>query len=147
MRYMMRDDMPTEVRAWLAAQTVSEGDHAAKQRVEVRLTQSEYQAAQARAEAEATGLQRYIVNCVRASLTNEPQVTMEAATALNESSYQLRAIGRNLNQIAKAVNAGSAFNATEAQLKNMTAYIQRHTDKADAVVDASLGRWKLKTGQ
>ncbi len=143
MRYMMQDTMPPEVRAWVAAETTEETSHAAKERVEVRLTQSEYEAAKERAEAEGTSLQRYIVNCVRASLTNEPQFTMEATKALWESSYQLQAIGRNLNQITKAINMGKELTATEKQLQGMSDYIRRHTDKADAVVNASLCRWQV----
>jgi predicted DNA binding CopG/RHH family protein len=146
MRYMVQDIQPPAVKEWVAAQTTPETDQAAKERVEVRLTQSEYAAVKERAEAEGISLQRYVVNCVRASLTNEPQFTMEATKALWESAFQLRAVGRNLNQITRAINMGRELTATEKQLQGMADYIQRHTDKANAVLDASLYRWRVKRG-
>lgn len=144
MRYMIRDDMPDEVRAWIAAEVEQVSDTTAKSRLEIRLTQSEYEAVRARSEAEGTSVQRYVVNCVRASLTNSPQFTMAAIKALWESSYQLKAIGRNLNQIAKALNMGEDQAFSESSIKGLSQRIQRHTDQVAELLDASLGRWRIK---
>lgn len=144
MRYMMKDDMPPEVRAWIAAQVDGVPDDEAKARLELRLTQSEYSAVKERSEAEGTSVQRYVVNCVRASLTNAPQFTMAVTKALWESSYQLRAVGRNLNQIAKAMNQGKEQTFNQEQIDKLGKYIYRHTDKVDAALDASLSRWRIK---
>lgn len=80
---------------------------------------------------------------MRASLTHEPQFTMETTKALWESSYQLRAIGRNLNQIAKRLNEGKPAGIKTEQMEKLATYIYRHTDKVAAVQDASLSRWML----
>lgn len=144
MRYMIQDDMPPEVRRWIAAQTVGEPDDGPKERLEVRFTPTEFQGIAARADAEGCSPQRWVINCVRASLTHEPQFTMETTKALWESSYQLRAIGRNLNQIAKRLNEGKPANVRTEQIEKLAAYIYQHTDKVAAMQDASLSRWGIQ---
>src|SRR5690606_36871205 len=105
---------------------------------------TEYQAVTVRAAAEGCSRQRWIINCVRASLTHEPQFTMETTKALWESSYQLRAIGRNLNQIAKRLNEGKPGTVKTEQLEKLAAFIYSHTDRVAATLDASLGRWGIE---
>lgn len=68
---------------------------------------------------------------------------METTKALWESSYQLRAIGRNLNQIAKRLNEGGHAGLTTGQFEKLAEYIYRHTDKVAAVQEASLIRWLI----
>lgn len=147
-RYMIQDDMPQEVRRWISEQVEGQPDEGPKERLEIRLTPTEYQAINSRAEAEGCSPQRWVINCVRASLTHEPQFTMETTKALWESSYQLRAIGRNLNQIAKRLNEGKPGTVKTEQLEKLAEFIYLHTDKVAAVQDASLSRWgiELKEG-
>ncbi|MCK9468064.1 MAG: MobC family plasmid mobilization relaxosome protein [Porticoccaceae bacterium] len=148
MRYMIQDDMPPEVRRWISDQVEGQPDEGPKERMEIRLTPTEYQAVTTRAEAEGCSPQRWAINCIRASLTHEPQFTMETTKALWESSYQLRAIGRNLNQIAKRLNEGKPGTVKTEQLEKLAEFIYLHTDKVAAVQDASLSRWgiELKEG-
>ncbi|HMM47029.1 MAG TPA: plasmid mobilization relaxosome protein MobC [Thiobacillaceae bacterium] len=89
----------------------------------------------------------WVINSVRASLTHEPQFTLETTKALWQSSYQLRAIGRNLNQIAKQLNEGKSGTIKPEQLEKLASFIYKHTDKVAAVQDASLSRWKIVTTQ
>lgn len=147
MRYLIQDDMPHEVQQWVAKQVEGKPDDGPKRRMEVRFTPTEYQGITTRAEAEGCSPQRWVINCVRASLTNEPQFTMETTKALWDSTYQLRAIGRNLNQIAKRLNEGEPANVKSEQLEKLASFIYQHTDKVAAVQDASLGRWKIMTAQ
>lgn len=144
MRYVIQDDMPPEVRRWIAEQTEGVPDDGPKERLEVRLTPTEFQSVKVRSEAEGCSPQRWVVNCVRASLTHEPQFTMETTKALWESSYQLRAIGRNLNQIAKRLNEGKSAKVTTEQMEKLSSYIYRHTDIVASVQDASLSRWGVR---
>lgn len=143
MRRIVQGDTP-EARQEVAGQVDGQPDDGPKERVEVRFTPSEYQGITVRAEAEGCSSQRWIVNCVRASLTREPQFTMETTKALWESSYQLRAIGKNLNQIAKRLNEGGQASIKTEQMKKLAAYIYRHTDKVAALQDASLSRWGIE---
>ena len=67
--------------------------------------------------------------------------------ALWDSTYQLRAIGRNLNQIAKRLNEGEPASVKSEQLEKLASFIYKHTAKVAAVQDASLSRWKLLTSR
>lgn len=145
MRYMIQDEMPPEVRHWISEQVEGQPDEGPKERMEIRLTPTEHQAVTIRAEAEGCSPQRWVINCVRASLTHEPQFTMSATKALWESSYQLRTIGRNLNQITKRINKGLVDTVETEQLEKLAEFIYRHTDKVAAVQDASISRWKINT--
>lgn len=144
MRYMIQDEMPDEVREWIFDQMEGAPDSDRKERVEVRFTPTEAQGIRERAEAEGSSVQRWIINCVRASLTQEPQFTMETTKALWESSYQLRAVGRNLNQITKKLHEVGHLPLTVEQIERLASYIYAHTDKVAAVTDASLSRWGIK---
>lgn len=143
MRYAIQDEMPPEVKEWISGQIAGEPDEGPKQRFEVRFTPSEHHEIVARSEAEACSPQRWVINCVRASLTNQPQFTMEATKALWDSSGQLRAIGRNLNQIAKKLNEGIGEGLSAKEIKRLSDYIYSHTEAVSKLQDASLSRWKI----
>lgn len=143
MRYVIQDEMPPDVKDWISGQVAGEPDEGPKQRLEVRFTPSEHHEIVARSEAEGCSPQRWVINCVRASLTNQPQFTMEATKALWESSGQLRAIGRNLNQIVKNLNARGSESITQREIAQLSTYIYKHTEIVSELQDASLSRWKL----
>lgn len=143
MRYIIQDDMPADVKDWISGQIAGEPDEGTKQRLEVRFTPSEHHEIVARSEAEGCSPQRWVINCVRASLTNEPQFTMDTTKALWDSSGQLRAIGRNLNQLVKKLNEGGAKGIPQNDLKKLSAFIYSHTEIVATLQDASLSRWKL----
>lgn len=143
MRYVIQDEMPPDVEDWISGQIAGEPDEGPKQRLEVRFTPSEHHEIVARSEAEGCSPQRWVINSVRASLTNQPQFTMETTKALWESSGQLRAIGRNLNQIAKNLNARGSETITQNEITQLSTYIYKHTEMVSELQDASLSRWKL----
>ena len=145
MRYVMQDEMPPEVRNWVARQLHGEHDSGSKTRMEVRFTPSEHQTVAARAQTEGCSSQQWVINCVRASLTHEPQFTLETAKALWESSYQLRAIGRNLNQIAKHLNTEGHLDITTETITQLQQEIDMHTKKVSKLLNASLTRWIITT--
>lgn len=143
MRYMIRDEMPVKVREWIAQQCEGQPDDGPKERLEVRFTPSEYQGIATRAQAEGCSPQRYVISCVRASLTHEPQFTMEATRALWKSSRQLRAIGHNLNQTARKLNADQDAALKLEHNEKLAATIQKHTERVAKLLDASLARWLI----
>lgn len=143
MRYVIQDEIPPDVKDWISGQIAGEPDEGLKQRLEVRFTPSEHHEILARAEAGSCSPQRWVINSVRASLTNQPQFTMETTKALWESSTQLRAIGRNLNQIAKKINEHSFETITQSEITQLSNHIYKHTDIVAEYLDASLSRWKL----
>lgn len=144
MHYLIQDEMPDEMRRWIATQVEGKSDDGMRERLDIRFTPSEFDSVKKRAEAEGCSAQRWVINCVRASLTHEPQFTMETTKALWESSTQLRAIGRNLNQITKRLNETGELFLNAEQVKGLADYIYRHTECVSALVDASLSRWIIK---
>ncbi len=117
-------------------------DNLKKKRVEIRLTSSEYEAIEQRIEGGT--VQAWIINSVRASLTNVPHFSMDATKALWSSSRELRAIGRNLNQIAKALNAGEPTSLSTEKISALSEVIYDHTRKVSKVVSAGVNRWVIK---
>ena len=118
------------------------------ERVTVRFSKSEVEAVKPMAEAFG-GVREWIVGIVRARIApNVPQFTMREVQALYESNRELWAIGRNINQIAHAVNLdmkqagrlqGSA--ALVRELESVKANIDSHTERVMALCNESLNRW------
>ena len=144
MRYMMRDDMPPAVREWLVKQEEGRPDRGLKERMEIRWTPSEMKVLKKIAEEEGCSPQWVVMNYVRANLTRSNQQTMLTKKALSDSSRQLRSIGTNLNQIAKAMNQGKELTFSQEQIEKLTQYIHRHTEKVEAMQNASLLRWGVE---
>ncbi|PRE74021.1 plasmid mobilization relaxosome protein MobC [Burkholderia multivorans] len=115
-----------------------------KVRFEILLTESEKRAIRERANTERCSMRRWIIDACRAGLTREPQFGMREIDALGESNYQLLAIGRNLNQIARRLNEGKSAKVTVEQIEKLTAIIDKHTDVVSTAIRASLERWNIE---
>ncbi|UZJ60899.1 plasmid mobilization relaxosome protein MobC [Pseudomonas sp. KU26590] len=115
-----------------------------KVRFEILLTPSEKAALTERDEAERCSQRRWIIDAIRAGLTNEAQFGMSDIEALGESNYQLLAIGQNLNQIARKLNEGVHDPVQTELIKGLSAIIDRHTHIVNVAIRASLERWVLE---
>lgn len=115
-----------------------------KIRFEILMTKSEKTAVMERANLEQCSQRRWIIDAIRAGLTHEPQFGMKEIDALGESNYQLLAIGRNLNQIAKAINEGRRDSVTIESIERLRQVIDAHTDKVSDAIRASLERWNIE---
>lgn len=115
-----------------------------KVRFEILLTPSEKAALTERAEVERCSQRRWIIDAIRAGLTNEPQFGMSEIEALGESNYQLLAIGRNLNQIARKLNEGDLDPIQTELIEGLRSIIDRHTHVVSTAIRASLERWDLE---
>lgn len=115
-------------------------------RREIRLSGSEDDLARKHAKTAGFSVSRWLLALVRAQLTGNPQLGQEEQEALAQSNYQLLMIGRNLNQIARALNTTPedrrVYNV-EA-IEQLREYIQHHVVRASAVIEANLERWKLR---
>lgn len=69
---------------------------------------------------------------------------MKEIEALGESNYQLLSIGRNLNQVAKAMNEGRRDSVTIESIERLRQIIDAHTDKVSGAIRASLERWNIE---
>ena len=114
-----------------------------KVRFEILLTESERRAIRERSTMERCSMRRWIVDACRVGLTHQPQFSMSEIDVLGESNYQMLAIGRNLNQIARQLNKGEHGRITVEQIENLSRIIDKHTDLVSAAIAASLERWDL----
>ena len=125
-------------------QTGQAPDDEPKVRFEILMTRSEKAAVEERANLERCSQRRWIIDAIRAGLTHEPQFSMDEIDALGESNYQLLAIGRNLNQVAKAMNEGRRDSVTVESIERLRAIIDAHTEKVSRAIGASLERWNIE---
>lgn len=114
------------------------------QRFEILLTASEKAAIKERAQIERCSMRRWIIDAIRIGLTHEPQFGMDEIDALGESNYQLLALGRNLNQIARSLNAGTHEPVTIEMIAALSGLIQKHTEVVSKAIRASLERWDIE---
>ena len=114
-------------------------------RREISLSGSEDDLAQKHAKAAGFSISKWLIALVRAQLTGNPQLGQDEQEALGRSNYQLLMIGRNLNQIARALNTTPqdrrVYNVEAIEQLRET--IQQHVARASGVIEANLERWKL----
>lgn len=118
------------------------------ERVTVRFSTEEIQALQPLAQ-EFGGVREWIVALVRSRIRpGAPQFTLKEVQALYESNRELWALGRNVNQIAHAMNLdmqqsgrleGSVAKLRE--LESLKADIDRHTARVLTMCNESFSRW------
>lgn len=130
-----------EVRNLVAEKGADTGK---KIRKEIRLTPSEYSAIEALCRAQDVSFQRWVIHLIRANLTQQPQFSMKETEALWDSCYQLKALGRNINQIAKHLNEGKTHDVGSNKLKEILDQINRHTIEVNNLVAANVQRWVIK---
>lgn len=147
----LRDSVRREIErvgqtptASVSEQSDERPDNAPKKRAEIRLTPSELEAVDARASNDRCSRSTWLVNVVRGTLTKQPQMGMREIDSLGESNYQLLAIGRNLNQIAKRLNEGHPDVITVKYIDRLTDEIRTHVKKVSKVMGASIERWSLR---
>lgn len=74
-------------------------------RITLRIPPPVLDAARKHSRSRGMAISRWIVCLVQASLFKTPVMTREELLQLRECNYELAAIGRNLNQIARVLNA------------------------------------------
>lgn len=137
---LAKADANPQPKTYRQAETVKEP----KERFEILLTVSEKAAVKERAQVERCSMRRWIVDAIRTGLTHEPQFGMSEIDALGESNYQLLALGRNLNQIARRLNEGHYEPITVERIEALSSLIDKHTDVVSNAIRASLERWSLE---
>ena len=116
-------------------------------RVEIRLSESEHAAAAALALEEGFSVQTWLIALMRARLVGGAQLGETELVELAKSNYELRSIGRNLNQVAKALNAGGVEQHHEPRLSLLQGIKERidaHVSSVSAVLESNLQRWKVR---
>jgi len=88
---------------------------------------------------------RWLIALVQSHLTAVPVMLKPELTALEASDRQLAAIGRNINQIARALN--TAFYETERvkleKLAELSQAIEEQRAALDALIRISRNKWRV----
>ena len=129
-----------------AMRTTEVVDRRTKKYIKLALTQDEYSILDALTDERECSVQFWIVSLVRAALTKGITVGGAELKALGESSYQLMAIGRNLNQIAHQINGDPSrhlHQVTPRLIEDLMGKITEHQKAVHALLDACSHRWKL----
>jgi len=130
----------------MAYQVLETPDLGQKSRIELRLAPTEKSKLEAAANKERCSTQTWILNAIRAVLTKQLQCGGRELELLGESNYQLLAIGRNLNQIAKHLNNPEnkmAEKPTFDEIHAIRQLIIRHAKLVNKAIRASIERWSL----
>ena len=90
----------------------------------------------------------WLIGQIRAQLFREPRTTEQERAALMKSTAELRAIGRNLNQIARALHKGGAEadRLSLERLERLHGIICRHADRVSGLLQAAEHRWAPSEG-
>jgi hypothetical protein len=124
-------------------QVKDEPDDGEKVRLELRLTPSEKKAIEQASELAGCSQQQWVIDAIRAGLTHAPHYSMEEMKVLGESNYQLLAIGRTLNQMAKKMNSGEYEPEAAKSIGVLKRLINQHTGYVADTIRANLDRWSI----
>jgi len=126
-----------------ACASVEDTPDRSRRRMQLRLTQSEFDKIDGFARVAGESATQWVVNLIRKNLTGEPQLGMAELTALGQSNRQLAAIGTNLNQMARRLNAEGA-NADAERVLAFRHEIMSHLAAVNKVMLANRQRWVIR---
>jgi hypothetical protein len=115
-------------------------------RKEIALTASELARVEALAAAEGFSATKWIVALIRARVTGTGQYGQRELELLAQSNLQLLAIGRNLNQVARALNSTPQDRTVYrlALIDGLRTHIKAHTKMVSNAMAANVHRWRIK---
>lgn len=71
---------------------------------------------------------------IQSHIYQHPMLSAYEADTLYQSNYQLLLIGRNINQIARHLNAGENVSLSSQQIADLKMVIDAHLDKVNHVL-------------
>jgi hypothetical protein len=114
----------------------------------VRLRHDDRQLLDARAEARGMRPATYVSVLTRAHLRALAPLPKEEYLALKRSIGELAAIGRNLNQIARAANKGGRLPSSASdEFRAMLKVCEALRENTKALLKANLANWKSGYGE
>ena len=117
--------------------------NAALEKLTIRLPAFLREAAKQRAVSSGMTTSRWIAALVQSNLLRQPVMTDSELEALRRTNYELSAVGRNVNQMAKALNQ-ARHETDRAKLDTLTVMadtIGRTRETIRALVRASRNVW------
>lgn len=114
-------------------------------RITLRLPDKDRAYLEAAAAVRRGSINDVVRDIIQSHIYQHPMISAHEADALYQSNYQLLTIGRNLNQIARRLNAGENASLTGNDIAALKAYIDAHTSKVAAVLQTHRRRKRSHT--
>ena len=124
-----------------------DAENAENEKMTIRLPRFLVDAAKEKAKAKGMATSRWIAALVQSSLMQKPVMVDQELTVLRSNIRELNAIGRNINQMARALNE-SKNNTDKVKLDNLDLlrnYLDRNIASVRGLVRASQQAWGLES--
>ena len=124
-----------------------DAENAENEKMTIRLPRFLVDAAKERAKAKGMATSRWIAALVQSSLMQKPVMVDQELTVLRSNIRELNAIGRNINQMARALNE-SKNNTDKVKLDTLDllrTYLDRNIAFVRGLVRASQQAWGLES--
>ncbi len=124
-----------------------DAENAENEKMTIRLPRFLVDAAKERAKAKGIATSRWIAALVQSSLMQNPVMVDQELTVLRSNIRELNAIGRNINQMARALNE-SKNNTDKVKLDTLDllrTYLDRNIAFIRGLVRASQQAWGLES--
>ena len=130
----------------VAAEALPLVSHVKERRLGFRLTSAEQTELKNRAATRGMKPAQYIRHMFRAHITKSPHFYDDDLTELREANRQLAAIGKNINQIVKALNKSldNAHLAYAIDLTEMRRTIEDHRQTIVTLVRENMRSWGVE---
>jgi len=124
-----------------------DAENAENEKMTIRLPRFLVDAAKDKAKAKGMATSRWIAALVQSSLMQKPVMVDQELNELRTNIRELNAIGRNINQMARALNE-SKNNTDKVKLDNLDllrTYLDRNIASVRGLVRASQKAWGLES--
>jgi predicted DNA binding CopG/RHH family protein len=110
-------------------------------RFTLRLPKILFSSAKIKAEKKGMTLTKWIESLIQVAITRNTVLSESEFSILRESNRNLLAIGRNLNQIAKSINANLKFAIENQLLEELLKIIKENSNAIHSSLKASHNAW------
>ena len=124
-----------------------DAENAENEKMTIRLPRFLVDAAKEKAKTKGMATSRWIAALVQSSLMQKPVMVEQELTVLRSNIRELNAIGRNINQMARALNE-SKNNTDKVKLDNLDLlrnYLDRNIAFVRGLVRASQQAWGVES--
>ena len=121
--------------------TINDESPGPTKRLVLRITEPIFNQLSENAEQNDMTINRYAALILHGHTANSPALTTKEVQSLRDSNYELHKIGVNLNQIAKALNTGTATSLTLKELHVLHELIDEHFSKVGQLLQAARRRY------
>ncbi len=134
--HLINEKMPKDKQT-IQGKFIQQNDES-KERIQLSLRKTDYDLLKAIAEEEDTSMQYYIISLILKDLYNHKRLNGKELELLRQSNYQLYKIGVNLNQIAKAINAGEE---KELEIEQLIEFIDSHVENVKVLLNNTMEKY------